>query len=66
MKIVLIGPPGSGKGTQAELMSKKMNFFLISPGNIFRWHIKNKTELGEKIKKVIEKGELVSDEIVNQ
>jgi len=66
MKIVFIGPPASGKGTQAELLAKKLKLPLISSGNLFRWHIKNKTKLGQKIKKIINAGKLVSDKLTNK
>ncbi len=63
--IILFGPQGSGKGTQAKLSSQKYSIPHISTGNIFRENIKNKTELGEKIEKLINSGQLVSDEITN-
>lgn len=66
MKIVFIGPPASGKGTQAEMLARKLNLPLISSGNLFRWHIKNKTELGQKVEKILSRGNLVSNEITNQ
>ncbi|MCX7778971.1 MAG: nucleoside monophosphate kinase [Patescibacteria group bacterium] len=66
MKIALIGPPASGKGTQAELLAQKFKIPLISSGNLFRWHIKNKTELGRKVEPVINQGKLVSDSLTNQ
>jgi adenylate kinase len=66
MKIVFIGPPASGKGTQAEMLSKKINIHLISSGNLFRWHIIKKTELGQKVEKILAAGNLVSNDITNQ
>lgn len=66
MKIVFIGPPASGKGTQAEMLAKKMNLKLISTGNVFRQEIKNQTELGLKVAEIINSGNLVSDEMTNQ
>jgi len=63
INIVLFGPPGSGKGTQAEKMAKKYNLLHISTGDIFRNAIKNKTELGLKAKSFTKKGNLVPDEI---
>lgn len=63
INIVLFGPPGSGKGTQAEKMSKKYDLIHISTGDIFRKAIKNKTELGLLAKSYAEKGNLVPDEV---
>lgn len=65
MKIVLLGPPGSGKGTQAELICNKYNIPHISTGDIFRQNIREKTSLGVSIEECIAKGELVPDEITN-
>ena len=65
MNIILFGPPGAGKGTQAELIVKKHNYFQLSTGNLLREEVKSKTELGEKIDNLISKGKFVSDEIVN-
>ena len=64
MKIVLLGPPGAGKGTFAKYFSKKYCIPHISTGDIFRNEIRKGTELGRKAKKYIEKGLLVPDEIV--
>ncbi len=63
MKIVLLGPPGSGKGTQAELICSKYNLPHISTGDIFRSNIANKTQLGLKVKQYIDSGSLVPDEL---
>ncbi len=65
MKIVLLGPPGSGKGTQAELICNKYNIPHISTGDIFRQNIREKTPLGLSIEECIAKGELVPDRITN-
>lgn len=62
--LILFGPPGSGKGTQSLQIAKKYNFAHISTGDIFRSEIKNKTELGLKVQGIIEKGELVPDELL--
>ena len=64
--IVLFGPQGSGKGTQAKLSSQKYSIPHISTGNIFRENIKNKTELGQQIENLINNGNLVPDEITNK
>jgi adenylate kinase len=61
--IVLFGPPGAGKGTQAEVLKKKYNLVHISTGDVFRYNIKNETELGKKAKGFIDKGQLVPDEV---
>ena len=66
MNIILFGPQGSGKGTQAKLSSEKYSIPHISTGDIFRENIKNKTELGQKIEKLINEGTLVPDEITNE
>jgi len=64
LNILLFGPPGAGKGTQSALLVEKNGFVHISTGDILRAAIKNKTPLGLEAKVVIDKGELVSDEIV--
>ncbi|MFW6131382.1 MAG: adenylate kinase [Candidatus Aminicenantaceae bacterium] len=64
MRIVLLGPPGSGKGTQAGLLEKRCGFPVISTGDLLRQAVQNKTPLGEKVKSVVGSGELVSDEIM--
>jgi len=61
--IVLFGPPGAGKGTQATLLKEKYNLFHISTGDVFRYNIKNKTELGVLAKTFMDKGDLVPDEV---
>ncbi|NNK82432.1 MAG: adenylate kinase [Flavobacteriaceae bacterium] len=61
--IVLFGPPGAGKGTQAEFLKKKYNLVHISTGDVFRYNIKNKTDLGNLAKSYMDKGELVPDEV---
>lgn len=62
--IILLGPPGSGKGTQAEKLSKKYDLPHISTGDLFRENLKNNTPLGAKVKSYIESGNLVPDDIV--
>lgn len=61
--IVLFGPPGAGKGTQAEILKDKQNLIHISTGEVFRKNIKEGTELGNLAKSYIEKGHLVPDEV---
>lgn len=65
MNIILFGPPGVGKGTQAKLLIEKLNIPQISTGDILRQAISNKTELGLEAKSYMDKGDLVPDEIVN-
>lgn len=64
MKLILLGAPGAGKGTQAEFISQKYNIPTISTGNIIRAALKNQTEMGLVAKKYIEAGELVPDDVV--
>jgi adenylate kinase len=61
--IVLLGPPGAGKGTQAQFVSDKLNLPHISSGDIFRENLKNQTELGKKAEEFMNRGELVPDGI---
>ena len=64
MNIVIFGPPGAGKGTQSNLIVKKYKLYQLSTGELLRKEIKNNTELGKKISSIINLGNLVSDEIV--
>ena len=64
MFIVLLGPPGSGKGTQAELLCKKFNLFHFSTGNILRNEVSNKTKFGKEIETIINAGKLISDKLI--
>lgn len=64
MRIILLGPPGAGKGTQAELLSKKLGIPKISTGDLLREEIDRRSELGIRAKEKVEKGELVDDELV--
>jgi adenylate kinase len=64
MKLILFGPPGAGKGTQAKKISSHYSIPHLSTGNIFRYNIKNETELGKKVKSILDAGELVPDETV--
>ena len=66
MNIILFGPPGAGKGTQAQLIAKKYNYFQLSTGDLLRNETKNNTVLGKKIDSIISKGNFVSDEIINK
>lgn len=61
--IVLFGPPGAGKGTQAEFLKTKYNLIHISTGDVFRYNIKNETELGLLAKSYMDNGDLVPDEV---
>jgi adenylate kinase len=63
INIVLFGPPGSGKGTQAQNLIQKFNLKQISTGDLFRFNMKNDTELGKLAKYYIDKGELVPDQV---
>lgn len=66
MKLVLLGPPGAGKGTHAKILSEKQKVPHLAAGDILRRNIAQKTPLGVKAKSIIERGELVPDELVNQ
>ena len=65
MNIILIGPPGAGKGTQANNLVKTFNLCKVSTGDLLRKEIENNSNLGTKIKSLIEKGSFVSDEIID-
>ena len=65
MNIILFGPPGAGKGTQAKYLVKKLDGFQISTGEILRNEIKNNSEIGKIITNDMDNGNFVSDEIVN-
>ena len=66
MNIILFGPPGAGKGTQAQFIVKKHNYFQLSTGDLLRGEVSKKTLLGMEIEKLISKGMFVSDEMVNK
>ena len=65
MNIILFGPPGAGKGTQAQSIVRKHNYFQLSTGNLLREEVKLKTSLGAEIETLISNGKFVSDETVN-
>ena len=66
MKLIILGIQGSGKGTQSELISEKFHLKHISTGDLIRKEISEKTELGNKLKELISRGELASDKITNE
>jgi adenylate kinase len=63
INLVIFGPPGAGKGTQSEKLIAKYGFVHISTGDLFRWHTKNDTDLGKRVKEIMNSGALVPDEI---
>lgn len=63
INLVIFGPPGAGKGTQSEKLIEKYGFVHISTGDLFRWHTKNDTPLGKRVKEIMNSGALVPDEI---
>ncbi len=66
LNLVLFGPPGAGKGTQSKLLMEKYNLVYVATGDILRNEIKNKTEIGLKIKSIMDAGQLVSDGLIVQ
>ena len=66
MNIILFGPPGAGKGTQAQQIVKNHNYFQLSTGDLLRNEVKKLTELGKQIEEKISKGNFVSDDVVNK
>ena len=64
MNLVLLGPPGAGKGTQANLICEKYNLSHLSTGDLLRMEIANKSEIGVKAKQIIDEGKLVSNDII--
>lgn len=64
MRIIIFGPPGAGKGTQAKIISEEYNIPHLSTGEIFRSAIKNETPLGKEVKSILDSGDLVPDEKV--
>tara|TARA_A100000164_G_scaffold307824_1_gene284659 strand:+ start:504 stop:1070 length:567 start_codon:yes stop_codon:yes gene_type:complete len=66
MNLIIFGPPGAGKGTQADFIVSKYNLYQLSTGEVLRQEIKNKTELGKEIATIINSGSLVSDDKVKK
>ena len=66
MNIIIFGPPGAGKGTQAKILVRKLNSFQISTGDMLRDEIKKDTDIGKKILNNMDDGKFVDDEIVNK
>ena len=64
MKLILLGAPGAGKGTQAEILKNKLDIPTISTGNILRAAVKNGTPIGLKAKAYIDNGQLVPDDVI--
>lgn len=65
-RLVLVGPPGAGKGTQAAALSEKLGIPHISTGELFRRHIADKSELGQEVEHILDSGGLVPDDITNR
>jgi adenylate kinase len=66
VRILIVGPPGAGKGTQAVVLSKELSVPHISTGELFREHVAEETELGQLVKRYLDSGKLVPDEVTNQ
>ena len=66
MNVIIFGPPGAGKGTQANSIVKKFNLYQISTGDLLRNEVKNQTTIGKDIENIISKGDFATDEIVNE
>ena len=66
MNVIIFGPPGAGKGTQANNLVKKYNLYQISTGDLLRNEVTNKTDIGRNIENIISKGNFATDEIVNE
>ena len=66
MNVIIFGPPGAGKGTQAQNLVNKFNLYQVSTGDLLRSEIKEKSEIGKKIEEIINQGDFVKDDIVNE
>ena len=66
MNVIIFGPPGAGKGTQAHNIVKKFNLYQVSTGDLLRNEIKKKSEIGKEIEEIISKGDFATDDIVNK
>ncbi len=66
MRILIVGPPGAGKGTQAAVLSAELGIPHISTGELFRAHVDEETELGRQVKQYLDAGALVPDEVTNE
>ena len=66
MNVIIFGPPGAGKGTQANKIVNKFNLYQVSTGDLLRAEVKNQTDIGKDIENIISKGDFATDEIVNQ
>ena len=66
MNIIIFGPPGAGKGTQAQNIASKFHLYQVSTGNLLRNEIKKKTDIGKEIEQLIAKGDFATDDVVNK
>ena len=66
MNVIIFGPPGAGKGTQANRIVEKFNLYQVSTGDLLRNEVKNQTDIGKDIENIISKGDFATDEIVNE
>ena len=66
MNIILFGPPGAGKGTQCSHVADKYGLYKLSTGDMIRQEIKNQTDIGKKVKAIVESGELPSSDMFNE
>ena len=66
MNVVIFGPPGAGKGTQAHIIVKKFNLYQVSTGDLLRNEVKNQTDIGKDIENIISNGDFATDQIVNE
>ena len=66
MNVVIFGPPGAGKGTQAQKIVKKFNLYQVSTGDLLRNEVKNQTDIGKDIENIISNGDFATDQIVNE